>query len=71
MNTTEQTNTNMERELVLRRVIHAPREKVYRAWTEPELLKQWFAPLPWTTPFVETDVRRRLEPDRYAFARRR
>jgi uncharacterized protein YndB with AHSA1/START domain len=46
-----------DRELVLTRLIHAPREKVYRAWTEPELLKQWFTPRPWTTPVVETDLR--------------
>lgn len=46
-----------DRELVLTRLIHAPREKVYRAWTEPELLKQWFAPLPWTTPAAELNVR--------------
>src|ERR1700754_411251 len=46
-----------DRELVLTRLINAPREKVYRAWTEPELLKQWFAPLPYTTPVVEIDVR--------------
>jgi len=46
-----------DRELVLTRIIDAPREKVYRAWTEPELLKQWFAPLPWTTMAAEVDVR--------------
>ena len=46
-----------DRELVLTRLINAPREKVYRCWTEPELMKQWFAPLPWTTPHVEVDVR--------------
>jgi len=43
--------------LTLTRIIDAPPEKVYRAWTEPELMKQWFAPLPFTTPVVETDVR--------------
>jgi uncharacterized protein YndB with AHSA1/START domain len=46
-----------ENELVLTRLIDAPREKLYRAWTDPELLKQWFAPLPYTTPHAETDVR--------------
>jgi uncharacterized protein YndB with AHSA1/START domain len=46
-----------DRELVLSRLIDVPREKLYRAWTEPELLKQWFAPLPYTTPVAEMDVR--------------
>lgn len=46
-----------DRELVLTRLIDAPREKLYRCWTDPELLKQWFAPKPWTTPVVELDVR--------------
>lgn len=45
------------RDLVLTRIIGAPRDKVYRAWTEPELLKQWFAPAPYTTPVAELDVR--------------
>jgi uncharacterized protein YndB with AHSA1/START domain len=46
-----------ERELVLTRLIDAPREKLFRCWTEPALIKQWFAPLPWTTPHAEMDVR--------------
>lgn len=46
-----------DRELVLTRIIDAPREKVFRAWTEPELLKQWFAPQPFTTPVAEIDLR--------------
>ena len=46
-----------DRELMLTRLINAPREKVYRAWTDPELLKQWFAPKPYTTPVVEIDLR--------------
>jgi uncharacterized protein YndB with AHSA1/START domain len=44
-------------ELILTRLIAASREKLFRAWTEPQLLKQWFTPRPWTTPVVETDVR--------------
>ena len=46
-----------DRELVLTRIIAAPRARLFRAWTEPGLLKQWFAPLPWTTPHAELDVR--------------
>ena len=44
-------------ELVLERILDAPRENVFRAWTEPDLLKQWFAPRPYTTPVAEIDPR--------------
>lgn len=46
-----------DRELVLTRVINAPREKLFKAWSDPRLLKQWFAPAPFTTPVAEVDVR--------------
>ncbi|MGZ9718797.1 SRPBCC family protein [Rhizobium miluonense] len=51
---TEQTQ---RRELSFSRVIDAPREKIFRCWTEEELLKQWFAPLPWTVSAAKIDVR--------------
>jgi uncharacterized protein YndB with AHSA1/START domain len=52
------TTTSVDgRALTLTRVIDAPPEKVFRAWTEPELMKPWFAPKPWTTPKIEADVR--------------
>ncbi len=52
------TNTSpSDRELVLSRILNAPRESVYRAWVEPELLKQWFCPAPWVISRVESDVR--------------
>ena len=44
-------------ELVLTRLIDAPRSKLFRAWTDPELLKQWFVPRPWTVARAEVDVR--------------
>ena len=46
-----------KRELVLERVINIPAEKLYRAWTEADLLKQWFTPKPWTVASAEIDVR--------------
>jgi uncharacterized protein YndB with AHSA1/START domain len=49
--------TEVPNELVLTRLIDAPREKLFRCWTEPRLLKQWFAPAPVTTPVAEVDLR--------------
>jgi uncharacterized protein YndB with AHSA1/START domain len=44
--------------IVLQRRYPAPREHVYRAWTEPEILKEWFAPsAAWQVPSVEIDLR--------------
>jgi uncharacterized protein YndB with AHSA1/START domain len=57
MSTPAESTAGANRELSLTRIINAPREKVFRAWTDAELLKQWFAPLPWTTPRAELDVR--------------
>ncbi len=51
------TSPSTDRELVLTRLIDAPRETLYRCWTEPALMKQWFAPKPYETPVVEVDVR--------------
>jgi uncharacterized protein YndB with AHSA1/START domain len=49
--------TELANELVLTRLIDAPPEKVFRCWTDPALLKQWFAPAPFTTPVAEIDMR--------------
>ena len=44
-------------DLVITRDIAVPRDKLYRCWIEPALVKQWFAPKPWTVTRAETDVR--------------
>jgi uncharacterized protein YndB with AHSA1/START domain len=46
-----------ERELVLSRVFAAPRELVFRAWTEGEHLSRWFGPSGFTTTTHEIDIR--------------
>lgn len=56
MNTSQQA-FDPERELLLTRLIDAPRDKLFRAWTEPALLRQWFTPRPWTVAHAEMDVR--------------
>ena len=44
-------------DLVLERVVDAPRELLWKAWTTPEHLKPWFCPKPWETVECEIDLR--------------
>jgi len=39
------------------RVVPAPREEVFRAWTEPEFLRRWFRPPGVTSVDAELDAR--------------
>jgi uncharacterized protein YndB with AHSA1/START domain len=39
------------------RVIEAPREEVFRAWTEPEQIRRWWGPGAFTCPEAEVDLR--------------
>ncbi|MBK1881038.1 SRPBCC family protein [Luteolibacter pohnpeiensis] len=50
-------STESDRELTLTRIIEAPPAKLFRCWTEPELLKQWFTPPPFKTIHAEVDLR--------------
>lgn len=43
--------------LTLTRVLDAPRAAIWRCWTEPELLKQWFCPKPWYVSEAHLDLR--------------
>jgi uncharacterized protein YndB with AHSA1/START domain len=53
---TTYTTTNPELDLVLERTVDVAPELVWKAWTTPELVKQWFAPKPWTTIACEIDL---------------
>ena len=44
-------------DLVLERTLDAPRDLVWRAWSDPDHLKRWWAPRPYETPEAEMDVR--------------
>lgn len=48
---------NPELDLSLQRIIRAPRAEVWRAWTEPELLAQWWLPAPLTARLERLEVR--------------
>jgi uncharacterized protein YndB with AHSA1/START domain len=41
----------------LRRRFTAPRENVFRAWTDPEVLKRWWCPNGWLPAEIEVDLR--------------
>lgn len=43
--------------LRLTKFIKAPRARVFEAWTQPEVMKLWFAPGAMIVPLAETDVR--------------
>ena len=44
-------------DLVLERTIDVPVDLVWAAWTQPEHLKEWFAPKPWLIVDCEIDLR--------------
>ncbi len=47
----------MVKELIIKRVFDAPRELVFKAWTDPKLITQWWAPEYFITPIAEVDGR--------------
>jgi len=46
----------IDREIVFARVINAPREFVFEAWTDPEQLPTWFGPEGMTIETREIDI---------------
>ena len=39
------------------RILNAPCEIVFKAWTDPEIMKRWWGPNGFTTPVCEIDLR--------------
>ena len=53
----ETATESAERELVITRIFDAPRQLVFKAWTEPEHLMRWWGPRGFTMTFCEMDLR--------------
>jgi len=49
--------TDPKLDLVLERIVDVSPELVWKAWTEPKHLMQWFTPAPWKTVDCEIDLR--------------
>ena len=45
------------RDLVIERIFDAPRELVWKAWTEPERVMRWWGPKEFTSPAAQIDFR--------------
>lgn len=55
--TPDATSWALDREIVLVRVLEAPRESVFAAWTDADAFCQWFGPDGFTCTVHEMDVR--------------
>lgn len=55
MTTKYQPNPKLD--LVLERTVDISPEKIWKAWTTPELMMKWFTPAPWKTVDCRIDLR--------------
>jgi uncharacterized protein YndB with AHSA1/START domain len=47
----------MAKPLVITRIFDAPRELVWKAWTDVEMLKKWWGPKDFTAPIIKMDFK--------------
>lgn len=64
---TESPNNVRKEDLVVTRIIDAPIELVWQAWTDPEHVKRWWGPKDYTSPTCKIDLR---EGGKYLFCMR-
>lgn len=48
---------NPELDLVLERFVDLPPNVMWKAWTQPQHIKEWFCPQPWTISHCDIDLR--------------
>lgn len=46
-----------DRQIIISRVFDAPREMVWKAWIDPEMVKKWWGPKDFTAPSIKVDFR--------------
>lgn len=51
------SNDTSDREIITTRIISAPRELVFQAWTDPQHVDHWMGPHGFTTRTISMDVR--------------
>ncbi|MBF2047014.1 MAG: SRPBCC domain-containing protein [Elainella sp. C42_A2020_010] len=56
-NAADAHGTQNEREIIITRIFNAPRELVFKAWTELNQIEQWWGPAGFTTHVTELDLR--------------
>lgn len=57
MNHPEDPPPDSKLDIVFERMLDVPKQRVFEAWTRPEMLKKWFTPAPWKTIEAEVDLR--------------
>jgi uncharacterized protein YndB with AHSA1/START domain len=57
MNTAAPASTVKSNDILITRIFDAPRELVFKAWTDPAHLMKWWSPKGSTTPHASVDLR--------------
>ncbi|WP_158862074.1 SRPBCC family protein [Leifsonia sp. AG29] len=55
--TNDESTRGETRDVVVRRILNAPVATVWRLWTEPELVTEWWGPEDYTSPSARVDLR--------------
>jgi uncharacterized protein YndB with AHSA1/START domain len=50
-------DNNRQKELIIERIFDVPRESVWKAWTDPDLIKKWWGPEGFSAPSIKVDLK--------------